>query len=347
MSKKDWLILSLDTSCDDTSAAVTLNDQVLSNVIASQAKFHQEYGGIVPNIAKRMHQKLLEPTVQQALKTARVNWQQIKAIAVTFGPGLAPALETGIAYAKEMAKKHQKPLIAVNHMEAHLLSPLAKNSKGNGSFKNEKIKFPLLGLLVSGGHTQLVLVKKIGDYQILGQTLDDAAGEAFDKVARMLDLGYPGGPIISQLAKKGEPKISLPIPMQQSSSLDYSFSGLKTACLRKIDQTQIKDKKFILHFAASFELTVAKALTLKLNQALKKYPVKQLFLGGGVINNTTIRQEIRKTAKLHNTKVFIPFDKKLISDNAAMVGVCAYFQAQKGKFVKNINQLDRKPNLSL
>jgi len=346
MSKKDWLILGLDTSCDDTSAAVTLNDRVLSNIIASQTKFHQKYGGVVPRIAKRMHQKLLKPTVQQALKTARVNWRAIEAIAVTFGPGLAPALETGIAYAKEMAQKHRKPLIAVSHMEAHLLSPLAKNSKGNGPFKNEKVKFPLLGLLVSGGHTQLVLAKKVGDYQILGQTLDDAAGEAFDKVARMLDLGYPGGPIISQLARKGQPKINLPIPMQQSPCLNYSFSGLKTACLRKISQTQVKDKKFILNFAASFELTVAKALTLKLDRALKKYPVKQLFLGGGVINNFTIRKEVRKTAKLYGTKVFIPFDKKLISDNAAMVGICAHYQAQKGKFVKNINQLERKPGLS-
>ena len=232
-------------------------------------------------------------------------------------------------------------------MEAHLLAPLAKNSKGNGPFKDKKLQFPFLGLLVSGGHTQLVLVKKIGDYQILGRTLDDAAGEAFDKVARMLDLGYPGGPIISQLARKGQPEINLPVPMQQSPNLDYSFSGLKTACLRKISQTKTRDKKFILNFAASFELTVAKALTLKLAQALEKYPVKQLFLGGGVINNTTIRREIRKTAGLHKTKVFVPFDKKLISDNAAMIGVCAHFQAQKGNFVKNINQLDRKPGLSL
>ena len=348
-NKKDWLILSFDTSCDDTSVAVTLNDRVLSNVIASQVRFHQPFGGIVPNIAKRMHLKLLEPSLKKALKTARVSLQEIEAIAVTYGPGLAPALEAGINFAKALAKKENKPLIGINHMEAHLLAPLAKNSKGNGPFKNKKIIFHFLGLLVSGGHTQLVLAEKIGQYQILGQTLDDAAGEAFDKVARLLDLGYPGGAIIEKLARLStdKTKIKLPIPMINSNDLNYSFSGLKTAARQKIEQTLKKDQQFIVDFAAAFELTIAKSLTLKLNQALKQYPVRQIFLGGGVINNQTIRREIKKTAKLYQTEVFIPFDKKLISDNAAMIGITAYFKAQRNQFVKNIDKLDRKPGLTL
>jgi len=340
--KSKYTILAIDTSCDETSAAVTVNDWVMSNIVASQIKYHQKYGGVMPTVAKRMHQKMIAPTVKKALKQARKNWLQIDAVAVTVGPGLAPALEIGLAYAKKLVQKHNKPLIGVNHMESHLLSFLAKNSRGHG---NPNPQFPLLGLLVSGGHSQLVLMQDFGDYQLLGETLDDAAGEAFDKVAKMLDLGYPGGPIISQLAKKGQPKYTLPIPMQHSTDLNFSFSGLKTACLYKIQKLKL-NKKVIEDFSASFEKAAVTALMVKLKKAIEEHQPKQIVLGGGVINNLTLRREARRVARQFGLKVFIAYNQKLFTDNAAMIGVCAWHQAQRGDFIKDINQLDRQPNLN-
>lgn len=342
--KKNYLILAIDTSCDETSVAVTCDDRVLSNVVSSQVKFHQKYGGVVPYLAKRMHKELLGPAVNQALKNARKNFSKIDALAVTIGPGLAPTLEVGIDYAKKLKTKGQR-LIAVNHMEAHLLSSFAKNSKGKGEFVP---KFPILGLLVSGGHTQLVLMKDFGKYKLLGETLDDAAGEAFDKVAKMLNLGYPGGPIISELAKAGQPRYELPIPMIGSKDLNFSFSGLKTACLyflQKIPESK-KTRAFIQDFAASFERTVSQALGIKLKKAIEKYQPNQIVLGGGVINNLAIRKESRRIAGRFGLKVYLPYTKKLLTDNAAMVGVCAWYQAKRNDFVKNISQLDRQPNLN-
>ncbi|MDP2930588.1 MAG: tRNA (adenosine(37)-N6)-threonylcarbamoyltransferase complex transferase subunit TsaD, partial [bacterium] len=273
----------------------------------------------------------------------------IDALAVTVGAGLAPALEVGIAKIKELAKKYKKPVIAVNHMEAHFLSSLAKNSQGNGPFSRTKIQFPVLGLLVSGGHTQLVLMKKIGLYQLLGETIDDAAGEAFDKVAKMLNLGYPGGPIISEFAKKGKPVYGLPLAMADSKNLNYSFSGLKTACLYKIrDLAKEKkfNKQFYYDFAASFEDAVIKSLMLKFKRAIVSFKPKQVFLGGGVISNERLRRSARKVAKEYGIRVFQPYSEKLFTDNGAMVGICAFYQAQRGDFVKDIEKLDRQPNLN-
>ena len=353
--KRNFTILAIDTSCDETSVAITEDDRVLTNVVSSQVEFHKKYGGVVPFLAQRMHKELLEPAINQALKNARKTINNIDAIAVTIGPGLAPALEVGIDYAKKLITKANPAaagLVAVNHMEAHLLAAFAKNSKGKGSFAP---KFPVLGLLVSGGHTQLVLMKDFGQYQLLGETLDDAAGEAFDKVAKMLNLGYPGGPIISELAKaalpagrQGKPKYKLPIPMQGSKDLNYSFSGLKTACLYRLQKIPPKQKtrQFICDFAASFELTVAKALNNKLIKAIEIYHPKQIVLGGGVINNLTIRKEVRKIANRYRLKVYLPYTNKLLTDNAAMIGVCAWYQAQRGDFVKDIGSLDRQPNLN-
>jgi N6-L-threonylcarbamoyladenine synthase len=247
--KKNYTILSIETSMDDTCAAVTVDDRVISNVIASQTAFHEEYGGTVPHIARRKHVEWIEGVVGEALGRAgiRGTWNEFRpgppltppfkgggpdAVAVTYGPGLAPSLEVGIAKAKELAKVWQKPLIAVNHMEGHLLSAFVKNSKGKGVFSTGYPQFPALGFLISGGHTQLVVMKAIGEYELVGETLDDAAGEAYDKVARMLNLGYPGGPILSELAKKGDPSaFDLPEPMKHRKDLDFSFSGLKTAAL--------------------------------------------------------------------------------------------------------------------
>ncbi len=348
--KKNYTILAIDTSCDETSAGVTVDDKVMSNIVSSQIKFHQKYGGVEPNIARRMHQQLTEPVINEALKKAGKNWTQIDALAVTVGPGLAPALEVGVAHIKELAKKFNKPLIAVNHMEGHLLSSFAKNSKGNGPLV--KPQFPIIGLLVSGGHTQLVLMKDFGQYQLLGETLDDAVGEAFDKVAKMLDLGYPGGPIISELARRGQPKYELPIPMRGSKDLNFSFSGLKTACLYKIQALKkskpklFQQRQFFSDFSASFEKAVARALAIKLEKAISQEHPKQIVLGGGVINNLQIRKMARKTAKNFGLRVFIPYAKKLLTDNAAMIGVCAWYQAKRNDFVKKIDALDRQPNLN-
>ncbi|MGB9911279.1 MAG: tRNA (adenosine(37)-N6)-threonylcarbamoyltransferase complex transferase subunit TsaD [Microgenomates group bacterium] len=343
--KKGFTILAIDTSCDETSVAITEDDKVLVNIVSSQIKYHQKYGGVVPHLARQIHQKFLPLAIKEALKRGGKKFKDINSLAVTIGPGLAPALEVGIAEAKKLAHIYQLPIIAVNHMEAHLLSSFAKNSKGKGGFSPV---FPIIGLLVSGGHTQLVLMKNFGDYKLLGETVDDAAGEAFDKVAKMLNLGYPGGPIISQLAKEGKPKYQLPIPMIKSGDLNFSFSGLKTACLYFLEKIpeEKKNRQFICDFCASFEKTVALALAIKLEMAIKKYHPHQIVLGGGVINNLTIRKEIRKVAKKFNLKVFIPYTSKLLTDNAGMIGVCAWYQAKKGDFVKDIKKLDRLPNLN-
>lgn len=356
----NYLILSIETSCDETSAAVTAGRRVLSNIIWSQIDIHQPWGGVVPNLAREAHQERINEVINKAVSQAEANCKRFKlgkhkisleninAIAVTQGPGLAIALEVGIAKAKELAKKYQKPLIAVNHMEAHLLSSFGLNIKGNGPFAQEKPRFPILGLLVSGGHTQLVLMKDFGKYELVGQTLDDAAGEAFDKVAKMLNLGYPGGPIIEELARRGDSnKFKLPIPMARHKSLNFSFSGLKTACLYKLRDIpeEKKDKQFIEDFAASFQRSLIKSITIKLRKAIKKYRPNQVLLGGGVINNLSLRRAVRKTARKSNLQVFIPYSDKLFSDNAGMIGVAAYYSAKDNKFVKNIASLDRKPNL--
>ncbi len=361
--QSDYIILSIDTSCDETAAAITVGQRVLSNVIWSQIDVHRPWGGVVPDLARKEHQKHLGEVIQLAIARAnanskrfqlpwRINWDTIDAIAVTQGPGLAIALEVGIKKAKKLAQKYHRPLIAINHMEGHLLSSLARNSKSqipNSKTEPSIKKMPTLGLLVSGGHTQLVLVKKIGDYQLLGETLDDAAGEAFDKVAKMLDLGYPGGPIIEELAHQGNPRrFQLPVPMARDPSLNFSFSGLKTACLYKLRAIpkKEKDRQFLADFAASFQATLTKAITIKLKKALEMHHPEQIFLGGGVINNLYLRQQIRSVARKYNIPVFTPYSRNLISDNAAMIGIAAFYKALRKEFVQNISSLDRNPNLN-
>ncbi len=358
---ENYLILAIETSCDETSAAVTAGRRVLSNVIWSQIDIHQPWGGVVPNLARQAHQDRINQVVEKAISQAETNRKRfnlnlpkidqsnIDAVAVTQGPGLAIALEVGIGKAKELALKFNKPLISVNHMEGHFLSSFSLNAKGSGPFSRTKPKFPILGLLISGGHTQLVLMKDFGDYLLLGQTLDDAAGEAFDKVAKMLGLGYPGGPIIEELAKEGNAnKYKLPIPMARHQSLNFSFSGLKTACLYKIRDIpdKNKDKQFLQDFAASFQKALIKSITINLKKAIKKTHPNQILLGGGVINNLALRQKIRKTAKEFNLPVFIPYSDKLFSDNAAMIGVAGYYMAKENKFVKDLRALDRQPNIN-
>lgn len=357
---KQPLILAIDTSCDETCAAVSYGRKILSNVISSQINIHKQYGGVVPHLAKRAHQEKIEFVVKEALKRSvldglklrqqpeknskRTDLSEIDAIAVTVGPGLAPALEVGISFAKNLALKYKKPLLAINHMEGHLLSSLALNT-----VRTEPTNFPALGLLASGGHTQLVLVKSIGNYQLLGETLDDAAGEALDKLAKMLKLGYPGGPIIEQLAKLGNPdSIPLPIPLQHSQDLNFSFSGLKTAAMYKIKSvSSVLTVKFTHNMTAAFQQAIAKSFTVKLQKAIEQYQPKSILLGGGVFSNLYFRAQIRSTAKQNSLPLHLPYSKKLFTDNAAMIAVAASFRFNKGEsFVKDIRRLDRQPSLS-
>jgi N6-L-threonylcarbamoyladenine synthase len=254
-------------------------------------------------------------------------------------------LEVGIAKAKELAEAWQKPLIAVNHLEGHLLSSLAKNSRGTN--KLSQLLLPALGFVISGGHTELVLINNIGEYQLLGQTLDDAAGEAYDKVARMLSLGYPGGPILAEMAKEGQPIYKLPEPMRQRVDLDFSFSGLKTAALYKLRQLPAEhDRQFIADFAASFQAAVLTMLKRRLKRAIELYQPKIVLLGGGVVSNLAIRAMARKTARQYRLKIASPYSPKLFTDNAAMIGSVAWHKAKRGEFVEEMKLLDRKPNLN-
>lgn len=343
------VILSIDTSCDETSAAVTIGDRVVSNIVSSQVELHKKWGGVVPIIAKRAHEERIESVVKEALK--RASSPSLDAIAVTQGPGLAPALEVGIRYAKKLSQEYTIPLIAVNHMEGHLLSPFAKNRKGKtpGGISVEQAPFPLVGLLISGGHTEMVRVNAIGSYQVLGETLDDAIGEAYDKVAKMIDVGYPGGPIIETLAREGNAyAYNFPIPMVGRKDMDFSYSGLKTAVrytIEDIQKTGTLTRRVMSDISASFQRVAVSSLVDRLGRAVTVVKPTGVLLGGGVISNIYVRRTIRTFLKKNHIPVYIPSSKKLFTDNAAMIGVAAYFKAQRGEFVTDMSMLDRSPNL--
>ncbi|MBP9702250.1 tRNA (adenosine(37)-N6)-threonylcarbamoyltransferase complex transferase subunit TsaD [Candidatus Woesebacteria bacterium] len=338
-------ILSIETSLDDTCAAVTRGLHVISNVVSTQTSYHADWGGTVPDIAKRLHQEWLPKVVDLALRKAGIkDLRQLDAIAVTRGPGLAPSLEQGIAYAKVLANKHNLPLIAVNHMEGHLLSAFAQTKNGTRGLVSPL--YPAIGFLISGGHTELVLMKGIGDYELLGATLDDAAGEAYDKVARLLMLGYPGGPILAEMAKAGTPRVRLPEPMTTRPDLNFSFSGLKTAARQYLEREKPElTKEFIQDFAASFQSAVFKHLMKRLRRAIDLYSPQMLLLGGGVVSNTELRESTRNLAKEYGLRVHYPYTKKMITDNAAMIGVAAYHQYLRNDFIEPTS-LDRLPNLN-
>ncbi len=389
------LILAIDTSCDETSAAVTLGRIVLSNIIASQTEIHQEYGGVFPTLAKRAHQQNIKPVVKTALKRAGVKLSQLDAVAVTAGPGLAPALEVGIDFAKKLSLQENMPLAAINHIEAHALSVLAyrcsrdlpikeilqkKESLGSEkpfadslkikklasalvNFKKQELqaKFPVLAVVVSGGHTEFILVKDIGSYQILGQTIDDAAGEALDKVGRMLNLGYPAAPAMEELAKKGDKhRFQFPLPMTEKPNFNVSYSGLKTSAQRLIEELKADsswNQETIIDFSASFQFAVFRHLDYKLNKLLQHFEkdeqpaIKQIWLGGGVARNIELRRHLRKIARNFNLKVKTPYEKRLCSDNAAMIGIAANFHYLSGSTIparpSQIDKLDRRPNWPL
>ncbi len=344
--QKEPIILSIETSLDDTCAAITIGQRVISNVVSSQTSYHASWGGTVPDIAKRLHQEWLPKVVSLALRQA--GNPALDALAVTIGPGLAPSLEQGISYCQLLATKYQLPIIAVNHMEGHLLSSFATNKSGKGSLTSHTgcVMFPALGFLISGGHTELVLMKGIGDYQILGETLDDAAGEAYDKVARLLMLGYPGGPILAEMAKVGTPHYHLPEPMTTRKDLNFSFSGLKTAARQYLEKEKPElTKEFIQDFSASFQRAVFKHLMTRFRRAIDLYSPRMILLGGGVVSNVALRNLTRSIASEYDLPVYFPYSKKLITDNAAMIGISAYYQFLRHDFTAP-EKLDRLPNLN-
>lgn len=325
------LILGIETSCDDTCAAVLKDSQILSNIISSQIDLHKIWGGVVPDIAKRAHQERIMPVIETALKRAKLTMKDIDLIAVTKGPGLAIALGVGVKYAKDLAKKYHKKIVAVNHVEGHMMANFLTNSHG---FPVRPFIFPALTLTVSGGHTKIILINKIGDYQVVGETLDDAAGEALDKSAKLLGLGYPGGPVIERLAQKGDSTfLKLPSPIADKKILDYSFSGLKTAFYYQIkDWPKAKINKHLADLAASFQASVFDTLLRKFSLAIEKYHPVCLLISGGVAANLTLRKRMRSTAKKYQLPVYLPFKKELNTDNAAMIALAGYYQSIRGDF---------------
>jgi N6-L-threonylcarbamoyladenine synthase len=320
-------ILAIETSCDETAAAVVEDGRkIVSNQIASQVEIHARYGGVVPEVASRQHLLSIIPIVKQAM--AGIGWSDLSAIAVTIGPGLAGSLLVGVNVAKAAALAHNLPLIGVNHLEGHLYA----NWLGN-----EEIAFPAVCLIVSGGHSDLVLMRGHGDYAVLGRTRDDAAGEAFDKAARILGLGYPGGPAIEQAARGGTASIPLPRAWLKGSD-DFSFSGLKTALLRLAEAGRISSA---VDAAASFQEAVVDVLVSKTIAVAKERRARQVLLAGGVASNTRLRQRFREGSPL---PILVP-PPILCTDNAAMIAACGYYRLQTGR--TNGLDLDVVPSLKL
>ena len=342
MSKaKKFHILALESSADETSAAVLAGDKksfkLLSNIIASQIKIHQKTGGIVPEVAARAHLPQIIPVIKLALKEAKINLNHINAIAVTSGPGLITSLRIGVDTAKAMAFALSKPIIPINHHEGHLLSAL-----GSSNYQLRTTNYPALGLVVSGGHTMLVLVEKIGRYKILGATLDDAAGEAFDKIAKIMKLPYPGGPQISKLATKGNPQaFDFPRPLINSKDYNFSFSGLKTAVLYFMRDSKFKIRNSDL--AASVEQAIIDVLVAKTVRAAKQYKAKTVLLGGGVSANRKLRQTLTKA--FPSSDLRLP-SSELTTDNAGMIAVAAYYKFINGKTTK-FDKVIADPNFTL
>lgn len=322
-------ILGIETSCDDTCAAVLKDSQILSNIISSQIDLHKVWGGVVPDIAKRAHQDRILPVIDTALKRAKLDIKEIDLIAVTKGPGLAIALSVGINTAKEIATRYHKKIVGVNHIEGHLMANFLTNSQGKPI---RPFIFPALALTVSGGHTKLILINKVGNYKVIGETLDDAAGEALDKSAKLLGLGYPGGPVIERLAEKGDSAfLKLPTPIADKKILDYSFSGLKTAFYYQIKDWPIdKINKHLADLAASFQTAVFDTLLRKFTLAIEKYQPKCLLISGGVAANKDLRKRARNLAKKYKLPLYLPFKKELNTDNAAMIALAGYYQAKRG-----------------
>lgn len=359
------MIFSIDTSCDETSVAITDNHRVLGHLEYTQIQTHQQWGGVVPSLAKRAHEERIDEIILLVCKkTVQHNkplflsktknaspidtvFNKVDHIAVTYGPGLAIALEVGIRKAIGLAKKYNKSLIRVNHMEGHAYSCFTQNKNGNPT---HIFNFPYLVLLVSGAHTELLVLEDHLKFRMLGETRDDAAGEALDKAARMLGFQYPGGPVLERLANLSDKKDHYHFhrPMWDSKDLDFSFSGLKTAIFNKLRTMDEEQKSAaVKELSYAFQEAIVESILHKVEMAVQQTGITRLAVGGGVIANKYLRTKLRQLMKKHHGEVFFPPEHYLTSDNAAMIGVAAYYKVKRGEIVEDLKDLDRVPRLSL
>lgn len=324
MGTKDISILAIESSCDETSASVILNGKVLNNIVATQS-VHEKYGGVVPELASRAHQENLIPVIVEAISTSGISKDQLNAVAFTRGPGLMGSLLVGVSFAKAFAYAQKIPLIEVNHMQAHVLAHFIEDPKPS---------FPFICLTVSGGHTQLVLVKDHLDMEVIGETQDDAVGEAFDKTAKLLGLPYPGGPLIDKYAAQGNPK-AFQFPITRMPGLNYSFSGIKTAVLYFLrDQLQVNPQfieQNLADLCASVQYSLIEMLLIKLKDAVKQYGVKEIAIAGGVSANSGLRNTLKELAVKKGWNLYVP-KFEYCTDNAAMIAMAAHYKYQKGEF---------------
>lgn len=325
-------LLAIESSCDETSVAVLKNDKdLLSNIIASQVESHKRFGGVVPEVASRHHVEVITLCIEDALKEAGIVAQDLDAVAVTYGPGLVGALLVGLSAAKAFAWAHGLPLIPVNHMAGHLMA----------AREVQELTYPLMALLVSGGHTELVYVPEAGVYQIIGETRDDAVGEAYDKVGRVMGLAYPAGREIDQLAHQGQDVYDFPRAMIKEDNLEFSYSGLKSAFINLHHNAQQKGEELVLEdLCASFQAAVMDILLVKTKKALEKYPVKSLVVAGGVAANQGLRERLAE--EIRDVEVIIP-PLRLCGDNAGMIALAAAIEFEKGNFASL--DLNAKPSL--
>ncbi|MDX9893683.1 MAG: tRNA (adenosine(37)-N6)-threonylcarbamoyltransferase complex transferase subunit TsaD [Patescibacteria group bacterium] len=331
------IILGIESSCDETAAAIIKvtggRFNIMSNIVSSQINIHQKYGGVVPEVAARNHVQNIIPVINQALNQAKIKPSQLDRLAVTVGPGLITSLMVGIETAKTLAYAWNKPIVPVNHLKAHLYA---------NWLNNQKLIFPAIALIVSGGHTELVLMKNATHFKKIGQTLDDAAGEAFDKTAQLLKIGYPGGPIISKLAATGDPQaFKFPRPMINDHNFNFSFSGLKTSILYTVQKIKRLDASTIADLSASFQQAVVDVLTAKTIRAAQIHRAKSILLSGGVAANQSLRNQLQTAAKADRLKFLMP-DFKFCTDNATMIAAGGYF----GKPTA-YHKLTVKPNLEI
>lgn len=347
------IVLGIDTSCDDTCASVVAGQQVLSNVVSSQVSLHQPYGGVFPSVAKLAHQQNIAPVVNLALKRSHLHEHSIQAIAVTIGPGLAPALEIGLSFAKKLAQKWGLPLLPINHLEGHLLSPLLQAHSAKSP--TTTVGKNCLGMVISGGHSQFIRLKQLGSYQILGETLDDAIGESLDKIGRLLSLGYPAGPALEILAKEGDAHAyQFPLPLTTRHNYDLSFSGLKTFSKNLLARltnnfSQPLTKKQIVNLAASSQTAVFRHLLYKLEKLLsqEKFSTQIILVGGGVAANNYLRSHLRRLGKKYHYQIALPYHRRFCGDNAAMIALVGQWQLASGYVPPAPQTIERQPNWQL
>ena len=346
------IILSIETSCDETAVAIVEfkkgNINILANIVSSQVKMHSKFGGVVPSLASRMHLKNITPILSRAFQNAKITKKKIDYIAVTNGPGLIPALMVGVGAAKALAYGLGKPLLGIHHIEGHIYANWLKKPDSQNN-KLWEAEFPMICLTVSGGHTQIILMKKDLNYKVLGETLDDAVGEAFDKVAKLLELGYPGGPIIEKMAKKGdEERIKFPRPMANSHDYNFSFSGLKTAVLYEVRAREKIDMQYKQDVAASFQRAAFDVLISKTIKAAQEHQAKNIILGGGVSANKKLQKLLAGAIKSSLPACNFSFPmSKLTTDNALMIAIAAFKHVEQKKGIKNWKSVQADANLKL